>query len=166
MAPAGEGAAALRERAALLAASDVVLASDPLTVELACSVACPSWPWAVIPPPCRPGRGWRDSAARPAAWRICRWSRCCRPSAWAEGPAPPERRHDSRPAPPPPPPSSRLRRPWRTPLIALAIVVNASALGYRLTEGWDWGDCYWMVAITISTIGYGEVEPLSRAAGW
>ncbi|MFM7675738.1 MAG: glycosyltransferase family 9 protein [Synechococcus sp.] len=35
VAPAGEGAAALRERAALLAASDVVLASDPLTVELA-----------------------------------------------------------------------------------------------------------------------------------
>jgi voltage-gated potassium channel len=43
------------------------------------------------------------------------------------------------------------------------LVVNASALGYRLTEGWDWGDCYWMVAITIPTIGYGEVEPLSPA---
>jgi voltage-gated potassium channel len=42
-------------------------------------------------------------------------------------------------------------------------VVNASALGYRLSEGWDWGDCYWMVAITIPTIGYGEVEPLSTA---
>ncbi|MEB3155911.1 MAG: potassium channel family protein, partial [Cyanobacteriota bacterium] len=49
------------------------------------------------------------------------------------------------------------------PLTALAVVVNASALGYRLTEGWDWGDCYWMVAITIPTIGYGEVEPLSTA---
>jgi voltage-gated potassium channel len=42
-------------------------------------------------------------------------------------------------------------------------VVNLSALGYRLSEGWDWGDCYWMVGITITTIGYGEVEPLSRA---
>lgn len=49
------------------------------------------------------------------------------------------------------------------PLLALVMVVNASALGYRLTEGWDWGDCYWMVAITIPTIGYGEVEPLSHA---
>jgi voltage-gated potassium channel len=47
------------------------------------------------------------------------------------------------------------------PLAALVLVVNASALGYRLTEGWDWGDCYWMVAITIPTIGYGEVHPLS-----
>jgi voltage-gated potassium channel len=42
-------------------------------------------------------------------------------------------------------------------------VVNASAAGYRFTEGWDWGDCYWMVAITITTIGYGEVHPLSSA---
>jgi voltage-gated potassium channel len=49
------------------------------------------------------------------------------------------------------------------PLLALVLVVNLSALGYRLTEGWDWGDCYWMVAITIPTIGYGEVEPLSSA---
>lgn len=50
-----------------------------------------------------------------------------------------------------------------TPLIALIVVVNATAIGYRITEGWDWGDCYWMVAITIATIGYGEVHPLSTA---
>jgi voltage-gated potassium channel len=61
------------------------------------------------------------------------------------------------------PPTSRSRRPWLTPLLALFLVVNASAIGYRLTEGWDWGDCYWMVAITIPTIGYGEVHPLSAA---
>jgi voltage-gated potassium channel len=61
-----------------------------------------------------------------------------------------------------PPPTSRIRHPWLIPLIALVIVVNASALGYRITEGWDWGDCYWMVAITIPTIGYGEVHPLSH----
>jgi voltage-gated potassium channel len=61
------------------------------------------------------------------------------------------------------PPTSRSRRPWLTPLIALVLVVNTTAIGYRITEGWDWGDCYWMVAITISTIGYGEVHPLSSA---
>jgi len=60
------------------------------------------------------------------------------------------------------PPSTRIRRPWRAPL-ALAVLVNLAALGYRLTEGWDWGDSYWMVAITLSTIGYGEVHPLSSA---
>ena len=37
------------------------------------------------------------------------------------------------------------------------------ALGYRITEGWDWGDCLWMVLITITTIGFGEVEVLSAA---
>ena len=61
------------------------------------------------------------------------------------------------------PPSTRSRRPWLTPLLALALVVNASAIGYRISEGWDWGECYWMVAITIPTIGYGEVQPLSAA---
>ncbi len=37
------------------------------------------------------------------------------------------------------------------------------ALGYRITEGWDWGDCLWMVLITITTIGFGEVEVLSSS---
>ncbi len=41
------------------------------------------------------------------------------------------------------------------------MVVNLAALGYRVVEGWDWGDSYWMVAITLSTIGYGEVNPLT-----
>ncbi|MEB3266567.1 MAG: potassium channel protein [Cyanobacteriota bacterium] len=61
------------------------------------------------------------------------------------------------------PPSSRSRYPWLAPVMLLALVVNLTAIGYRLTEGWDWGDCYWMVAITIPGIGYGEVEPLSAA---
>lgn len=56
-----------------------------------------------------------------------------------------------------------LFKPWLGPILALAFVIMAGALGYRLTEGWDWGDCLWMVLITISTIGYGEVEPLSQA---
>ncbi|NQV09894.1 MAG: potassium channel protein [Cyanobacteria bacterium] len=62
-----------------------------------------------------------------------------------------------------PPPSLRRRYPWLTPLVSLATVVNVSALGYRIVEGWDWGDSYWMVLITISTIGYGEVNPLTAA---
>ncbi|APD47455.1 potassium channel protein [Synechococcus sp. CS-602] len=61
------------------------------------------------------------------------------------------------------PPSLRRRHPWLTPLVSLASVVNLSALGYRIVEGWDWGDSYWMVLITISTIGYGEVNPLTAA---
>ena len=47
-------------------------------------------------------------------------------------------------------------RPWAGPLLALAAVVNAGAAGYRLAEGWDWGDCYWMVLITLSTMGFSD----------
>ena len=54
-----------------------------------------------------------------------------------------------------------LTAPWRGPFGALATLILAGASGYRLTEGWDWGDCLWMVLITVSTIGYGEVETLS-----
>ena len=54
-----------------------------------------------------------------------------------------------------------LAKPWIGPLISLAALLLFGAFGYRLTEGWDWGDCLWMVLITISTIGFGEVEPLS-----
>ena len=58
---------------------------------------------------------------------------------------------------------NQLARPWLLPVTALAVVILGGAIGYRITEGWDWGDCLWMVLITISTIGYGEVEPLSQA---
>ncbi|MCP9848286.1 TrkA family potassium uptake protein [Cyanobium sp. Morenito 9A2] len=60
-------------------------------------------------------------------------------------------------------PSSRGGKPWQAPLLALALVVNLSAASYHFVEGWDWGDSYWMVLITISTIGYGEVNPLTPA---
>ena len=58
------------------------------------------------------------------------------------------------------------RQPWAGPLLALALVVNGGALGYRLTEGWDWGDCYWMVLITLSTLGFSdEHTPLIHTGG-
>ena len=53
------------------------------------------------------------------------------------------------------PPSRRLLSPWQAPL-ALLLLVNAAALGYRITQGWDWGDCYWMVLITLSTLGFSD----------
>ncbi len=56
-----------------------------------------------------------------------------------------------------------LAKPWLGPSFSLALLLCLGAFGYRLTEGWDWGDCLWMVLITISTIGFGEVEPLSAA---
>ena len=52
---------------------------------------------------------------------------------------------------------------WAVPLSLLILLFFFGALGYRITEGWDWGDCLWMVLITITTIGFGEVEVLSSS---
>ena len=52
---------------------------------------------------------------------------------------------------------------WAAPISLLIFLFLFGALGYRFTEGWDWGDCLWMVLITITTIGFGEVEVLSSA---
>ncbi len=52
---------------------------------------------------------------------------------------------------------------WAAPLSLLIFIFLFGALGYRITEGWDWGDCLWMVLITITTIGFGEVEVLSSS---
>ncbi len=54
-------------------------------------------------------------------------------------------------------------RIWYGPIFLLSSLFFLGAAGYRLTEGWDWGDCLWMVLITITTIGFGEVEVLSAS---
>tara|TARA_B100000700_G_scaffold328672_1_gene447291 strand:- start:2808 stop:3890 length:1083 start_codon:yes stop_codon:yes gene_type:complete len=53
--------------------------------------------------------------------------------------------------------------PWVAPILSAGFLLFIGTLSYRISEGWDWGDSLWMVIITISTIGYGEVEPLSAA---
>jgi voltage-gated potassium channel len=50
------------------------------------------------------------------------------------------------------------RQPWAGPLLALGAVVNGGAVAYHLVEGWDWGDCYWMVLITLSTLGFSDAH--------
>ena len=52
-------------------------------------------------------------------------------------------------------------KPWIGLISSLFFLFFLGAIGYRFTEGWDWGDCLWMVLITVSTIGFGEVQPLS-----
>ena len=34
-------------------------------------------------------------------------------------------------------------------------------MGYVLIEGWSWPDAFYMTAITLTTVGFGEVRPLS-----
>ena len=45
---------------------------------------------------------------------------------------------------------------------ALLVLSAIGTLGFHLIEGWSWLDSLYMVVITFSSIGYGEVHPLSR----
>ena len=63
------------------------------------------------------------------------------------------------------PPSLHLRRS-AGPLLALTVVLIAGTVGYVLIEGWTWDDALYMVVTSVSTVGFGEVHPLSRAGRW
>ena len=45
----------------------------------------------------------------------------------------------------------------------LASVIAAGTIGYRLLEGWPWQDALYMTIIGLTTVGFGEVHPLSSS---
>jgi voltage-gated potassium channel len=56
----------------------------------------------------------------------------------------------------------RLENPlvrFRLALILLGVVIVVGVTGYMLINGWDLLDSFYMVIITISTVGYTEVHP-------
>jgi voltage-gated potassium channel len=53
------------------------------------------------------------------------------------------------------------QRPVLLGLVALCAVLAGGTLGYMAIEGWSALDALWMVMITLTTIGFGEVHPLS-----
>ena len=55
------------------------------------------------------------------------------------------------------------RAGWRIMALLTLIVTVVGTLGYVVIEGWGWWDAFYMTIITITTVGYGEVHPLSRA---
>jgi voltage-gated potassium channel len=48
-------------------------------------------------------------------------------------------------------------------MLGYTLVLVVATAGYHQLEGWGVLDAIWMVAITFTTIGYGEVHPLSDA---
>jgi len=55
-------------------------------------------------------------------------------------------------------PQKRIRRG----LAILGSIIAAGTVGYMLIEGWSFADAVYMTMITITTVGYGEVNPLSQ----
>jgi voltage-gated potassium channel len=49
----------------------------------------------------------------------------------------------------------------RVALGLLALAIGGGTLGYMAIEGWDLLDALYMTVLTISTVGYGEVHPLT-----
>jgi voltage-gated potassium channel len=43
----------------------------------------------------------------------------------------------------------------------MVTVIAVGTLGYRFIEAWNWADCFYMTIITVSTVGFGEIHPLS-----
>lgn len=54
-----------------------------------------------------------------------------------------------------------IRRPFGFAALLLLAIVVVGVLGYVFIEGWSVVDALWMVVITLTSIGYGEVHPLS-----
>jgi len=47
--------------------------------------------------------------------------------------------------------------------LLVTVVTVGGTLGYVLIEGWNVWDAFYMTIITITTVGYGEIHPLSHA---
>lgn len=55
-------------------------------------------------------------------------------------------------------------KPERRLILSLAMLLGVfvvASAGYTIIEGWPWADAAYMTAITLSTVGYGEIHPIS-----
>jgi len=59
-----------------------------------------------------------------------------------------------------------LRQRLEILVVAVATLVALGVAGYRLLEGYTWTEALYMTLITLSTVGFGEVRPLSLAGRW
>lgn len=56
----------------------------------------------------------------------------------------------------------RLRQQLSVGIGVLAIIFMLGTLWYRIIEQWSWLDAAYMTAITLSTVGFGEIYPLKE----
>ena len=58
---------------------------------------------------------------------------------------------------------TRVRFRVRYALGAIILVIALGTLGFSLIEGWSFTDSLFMTVTTVTTVGYGEVHPLSQS---
>lgn len=58
--------------------------------------------------------------------------------------------------------ASLLNRRLLSVVLVLVLLLGCGTMGYVLLEGWHWIDALYMTVITLSTVGYGEVVPLTN----
>ncbi|WP_297341479.1 potassium channel family protein [Pseudophaeobacter sp.] len=56
---------------------------------------------------------------------------------------------------------SQLRR--MTIFVSLLVIISGSTVFFRIVEGWSWLDSYFFTIVTISTVGYGNLVPITAA---
>jgi voltage-gated potassium channel len=64
------------------------------------------------------------------------------------------------------PEGAQERRPWRRFALALGVLLGvlvAGTAGYVVVEGWGLLDAFYMTVISLTSVGYGEVHPLTPA---
>src|SRR4030095_17259339 len=47
-------------------------------------------------------------------------------------------------------------------LLLFALVFVGGVVGYMVIEGWSFWDAFYMTVITVTTVGYREIHPMSR----
>lgn len=50
-----------------------------------------------------------------------------------------------------------------TIIYSLVIVIASSTVFFHFVEGWSWIDSYFFTVVTISTVGYGKLVPVTVA---
>lgn len=48
-------------------------------------------------------------------------------------------------------------------VLIFAVIITLGGVGYALIEGWQWVDAFYMAVITVTTVGFAEVHPLTSA---